>query len=71
MDGLSTHCLSRRQKLTLRGSQFAHLEGLDFPDIKSSDVALLIGANVSEAILTLEVRPGGISQPYAVRTALG
>ena len=52
MDGLSTHCLSRRQKLTLRGSQFAHLEGLDFPEIKSSDIALLIlaGANVSEAI---------------------
>ena len=71
MDGLSTQCLWQRQHLTLRGSQFAHLEGLDFPDIKSSDVALLIGANVSEAILTLEVRPGGISQPYAVRTALG
>ena len=55
MDGLSTQCPPWRQHLTLLGSNFAHLEGLDFPDVNSSDVALLMGANVSEAILALEV----------------
>ena len=37
---------SRRQHL--RGSKFAHLEGLDFPDVNSSDVALLMGVQVAE-----------------------
>ena len=48
MDGLSTQCPPGRQHLTLLGSNFAHLEGLDFPDVNSSDVALLMGVQVAE-----------------------
>ena len=50
---------------------WAHLEGLDMPEVNSSEVTVLLGANVIDAILHREVRRGNQGQPAAVLTAFG
>ena len=47
-----------------------HLKDIPVPS-KASEVSLLIGQDVPDALKPLEVRDGGDHQPYAVRTALG
>ena len=37
---------------------FPHLTNLDFPEVESKDVTILLGANVLEAILQHDVRRG-------------
>ena len=48
-----------------------HLKNIPFPDIKPSDVKILIGANVPEAHLQIESRVGAPNEPIAVKTKLG
>lgn len=46
-----------------------HVVDLEIPEVDSMDVTVLLGANVLEAILQLEVRRGAPGQPAAIRTA--
>ncbi|XP_028413990.1 uncharacterized protein LOC114536852 [Dendronephthya gigantea] len=62
---------SRHQRVSPNGAAFSYLDGLDFPNVSSCDIALLIGANIPEALIALEVRRGPENQPLAIRTALG
>jgi len=48
-----------------------HLQGIPVPDSKRSEVLLLIGQDVPQAMIPLEVRHGRDYEPYAVRTHLG
>ena len=50
---------------------FLHLTDLDIPEVVSEDVTILLGANVSEAILQHDVRRGRPGQPVAILTAFG
>ena len=50
---------------------FQHLTGLGLKDINADDITILIGADVPDAILTIEVREGPANTPRAVRTKLG
>ena len=50
---------------------FPHLTNLDFPEVESKDVTILLGANVLEAILQRDVRRGRPGQPVAILTAFG
>jgi len=50
---------------------FPHLTDLDMPEVDSEDVAILLGANVLEAILQLDVRRGRPRQSVAILTAFG
>lgn len=50
---------------------YTHLDGINLDPISPEDVTMLIGANVPEAVLSLEVRRGGNDQPLAVRTVFG
>ena len=49
--------------------QWNHLKDLNIEEC--NDVSILIGQDVSQALMPLEVRRGKDGEPYAVRTALG
>lgn len=48
-----------------------HLEDLDIPAVSSDQIGLLIGVQVTEAMIQHEYRRGPKGQPYAVRTDFG
>ena len=52
-------------------TQWSHFSGTAFPDVSLSQVSLLIGQDVPEALIPLEVSEGNAGDPYAVRTILG
>ena len=52
-------------------TQWSHLNDITFPDVGLSQVSLLIGQDVPEALIPLEVSKGNVGDPYAVRTLLG
>ena len=51
-------------------SYWAHLRGLDLPEIES-EVGLLIGNNVPQAYTPCEFVTGPEGSPHATKTALG
>ncbi|XP_043226749.1 uncharacterized protein LOC122383931 [Amphibalanus amphitrite] len=57
-------CKKQREK-------WRHIKDLDIPQCSHGQVELLLGANVSEAVIQQEVRVGQPGQPIAVRTAFG
>ncbi|XP_074651618.1 uncharacterized protein LOC141906273 [Tubulanus polymorphus] len=60
------------QKVNETGvKKLAHLNGIDFSEVLSDKVQVLLGANVPQVHLQLEVREGTPSQPVAKRTKLG
>ncbi|XP_064639787.1 uncharacterized protein LOC135495255 [Lineus longissimus] len=48
-----------------------HLRGIDLPCADASDVKLLIGQDMPEALAPLDVRVGNKGEPYATCTRLG
>ena len=48
-----------------------HLEDLDIPAVSSDQIGLLIGVQVTEAMIQHEHRCGPKGQPYAARTDFG
>ena len=61
-----------RQLVAERDKQkWSHLHDLDVPAVSTSQVGLLIGVDVQEAMLQHEYRRGPKGQPYAVRTDFG
>ena len=50
---------------------FTQLDGIDLDDIKPQDISILVGANVPEAFIPLEIRRGLNQQPLALRTKFG
>ena len=48
-----------------------HLEDLDIPAVSSDQIGLLIGVQVTEAMIQHEHRRGPKGQPYAVRADFG
>ena len=69
-----------RRELPIHGSnlakpedikKWAHLRGINLPQVDKGRVSLLIGQDVPEALMPLEVREGGKNTPFALRTQLG
>ena len=50
---------------------YTHLDGIDLHEITPEDISILIGGDVPEAHLHLEVRRGSEGQPLAIRTPFG
>lgn len=50
---------------------WTHLEDLDIPAVSSDQIGLLIGVQVTQAMIQYEHRRGPKGQPYAVRTDFG
>ncbi|XP_064647481.1 uncharacterized protein LOC135500165 [Lineus longissimus] len=51
--------------------KYSHLEKLEFPVIEPRKVQLLIGQDVPEALMPVDIRRGARGEPYATKTALG
>ena len=54
-----------------RSVVYEHLHDLNFCDVLPEEVQILIGANVPQAHIQIEVRRGLDDQPMAIHTALG
>ena len=54
-----------------RRQEWPHLADVDIPDTSNQPVELLLGANVTAAIVQREARVGRPGQPIAIRTAFG
>ena len=57
--------------LRKRMGQWPHLRQVPFPEVARSKVSVLIGTNVQDAFIPLEVRKGASNEPFAVRSCLG
>ena len=51
--------------------QWPHLRDLELPDVSDLKIMMLIGQDVPEALMCLELRHGPKGGPYAVRTPFG
>ncbi|XP_072171548.1 uncharacterized protein [Diadema setosum] len=72
-------CVYTRESINIQQTNIAkvedvegweHLQGIDIPLVTQHEVGLLIGQDIPEALIPLEVRRGH-KGPYAVRTKLG
>ena len=52
-------------------NSWPHLSDIEFPELKSKEVKLLIGCNVPEAFWVMDERRGGRGEPVAIRSLLG
>ena len=50
---------------------FKHFKGIKVPNIQAEEVHVIIGNDVPEALVPLEVRSGRLGEPYATRTRFG
>ncbi len=48
-----------------------HLSGLNWPQVKSKQVGIVIGLDMPQALMPLEIVRGKVGEPYASRTILG
>ena len=51
--------------------QWPHLHQVPFPDEQKSKASVLIGMDVQDAFIPLEVRKGDPNEPFAIRSCLG
>ena len=51
--------------------QWLHLCQVPFPEVQRKKVSILIGTNIQEAFIPLEVRKGSPNEPFAIRSCLG
>ena len=54
-----------------RMGQLPHLRQVPFPEVVRSKVSVLIGTNVQDAFIPLEVRKGDPNGPFPIRSCLG
>ena len=51
--------------------KFSHLRGIELEIPSTTDVSILIGADMPELLFHLDFRRGELSEPSAVKTKLG
>ena len=54
-----------------RRDLWPHLRQVTFPEVETNKVSVLIGTNVQEAFIPLEVKKGEPNEPFAIRSCLG
>ncbi|XP_028413873.1 uncharacterized protein LOC114536722 [Dendronephthya gigantea] len=52
-------------------SRWHHLQDIPFPDVERKKISIIIGTNVPEAFIPLDVRHCGPEAPVAIRSCLG
>ena len=61
----------RHQRVLHDKSQWHHLQDIPFPDVERKKISIIIGTNVPEAFIPLDVRYDGPKAPVAIRSCLG
>lgn len=51
--------------------ELPHLQSIPFPDVERSKISVLLGTDVPEAFVPIDVIKGLPSQPFAIQTVLG
>jgi hypothetical protein len=51
--------------------QWPHLADIPFPDVERKKISVLIGTNIPEAFIPLEVKKGMPNEPLAIKSCLG
>ena len=59
------------QRMRSNKSRRAHLKDVPFPDVQQEKISMIIGTNVPEAFIPLDVRHNGPRAPVAIRSCLG
>ena len=54
-----------------KGDLWPHLHQVTFPEVERNKVSVLIGTDVQEAFIPLEVKKGEPNEPFAIRSCLG
>ena len=54
-----------------QNEEWAHLQGLKLSNVNPSDAMVVIGANVLEVFIQLDIRKGKEGQPLAIQTPFG
>ena len=61
----------RHQRMRSNKLRWPHLEDVPFPDVQKEKISIIIGTNVPEAFIPLDVRHNGPRAPVAIRSCLG
>ena len=54
-----------------KGALWPHLRQVAFPEVERNKESVLIGTNVQEAFIPLEVKKGEPNEPFAIRSCRG
>lgn len=61
----------RHQRIAISKERWPHLQDVPFPEVERQKISLIIGTNIPEVFVPLEVRHGGPNDPIAIRSCLG
>ena len=61
----------RHQRVAVNKERWLHLHDVPFPEVERQKISLIIGTNVPEVFVPLEVRHGSPNDPIAIRSCLG
>ena len=61
----------RHQRVAVNKERWPHLHDVPFPEVERQKISLIIGTNVPEVFVPLEVRHGSPNDPIAIRSCLG
>ena len=61
----------RHQYISANKGRWPHLQDVPFPEVDHPEISLIIGTNVPEAFIPLEVCHGNPEDPIAIRSCLG
>ena len=61
----------RHQRMRSNKSRWPHFKDVPFPDVQQEQISIIIGTNVPEAFIPLDVRHNGPRAPVAIRSCLG
>ena len=61
----------RHQLVLNNKSRWPHLQDIPFPDVEEKKISIIMGTNVPEAFIPLDVRQDGPRAPIAIRSCLG
>ena len=51
--------------------QWPHLQEVHFPELERKKISILLGTNIQEAFVPLDVRKGNRNEPLAIKSCLG
>ena len=61
----------KHTKVTRSVGQWPHLQQVCFPEVERSKISILLGTNIQEVFIPLEVKRGKPNEPIAIKSCIG
>ena len=61
----------KQTRIADRMARWPHLKTVPFPEVERRKISILLGTNVSQAFIPIEVRRGSPNEPIAIKCCLG